>query len=275
MWIGPAPFRAYNPAYHPWIWRCWWDFGSGTVGDMGCHAMHVFYKALELGRAASDPGCSHHHVRRVLPHGPDGRETLPPKIETPETESYSNIITWDFPERGKHPALQMIWYDGGHASAPAHRTGPGTPMPVEGLLFIGEKGKLLSGYYGGKNRLLPEKQFRDFQPPPKTLKRTIGHYKEWVWPVKLARPTNVNFEFGSRMTQIAQLGAMAARCAQTVVWDAENMAITNDAEANTLGQSALSCGMGAVVLKKISFAGASVPFSAACTVVSGMAEDRQ
>ncbi|MDQ2775123.1 MAG: hypothetical protein M3Y57_09440 [Acidobacteriota bacterium] len=105
-------------------------------------------------------------------------------------------------------------------------------MPAEGLLFIGEKGKLLSGYYGGKNRLLPEKQFRDFQPPPKTLKRTIGHYKEWTLACKTGAPTNVNFEFGSRMTQVAQLGAMAARCARPLLWDSDKMIVSNDSEAN-------------------------------------------
>jgi predicted dehydrogenase len=232
MWIGPAPFRAYNPAYHPWIWRCWWDFGSGTVGDMGCHAMHVFYKALELGQPRAVQGARTTMYGGYFHMEADGKETLPPKIETPETESYSNIITWDFPERGQHPALQMIWYDGGMRPPRPIEMDPATPMPVEGLLFIGEKGKLLSGYYGGKNRLLPEKQFHGFQPPPKTLKRTIGHYKEWVLACKTGSPTNVNFEFGSQMTQVAQLGAMAARCARPLLWDADSRTVPNNAEAN-------------------------------------------
>jgi predicted dehydrogenase len=232
LWIGPAPFRAYHPAYHPWIWRCWWDFGSGTVGDMGCHAMHVFYQALELGQPRAVQGARTTMYGGYFHMGADGSETLPPKIVTPETESYSNIITWDFPERGRHPALQMIWYDGGMRPHRPIELEPAMPMPVEGLLFIGEKGKLLSGYYGGKNRLLPERQFRDFQPPPKTLKRTIGHYKEWVLACKTGSGTNVDFEFGSHMTQVAQLGAMAARCARPLLWDADSRTVTNDAEAN-------------------------------------------
>ena len=126
----------------------------------------------------------------------------------------------------------MIWYDGGMRPHRPVEMDPATPMPADGLLFIGEKGKLLSGYYGGKNRLLPERQFRDFQPPPKTLKRTIGHYQEWILACKTGSPTNVNFEFGSHMTQVAQLGAIAARCARPLLWDAAAMEITNDAEVN-------------------------------------------
>jgi len=233
MWVGPAPYRPYNPAYHPWIWRCWWDFGSGTVGDMVCHAMHVFYKALELGEPRAIEASRSTMYGGYFHMEPDGSEQLPPKIETPESESYSNIITWRFPERGKQPELQMHWYDGGMRPPRPVEMDFDTPMPVEGLLFAGEKGKLLSGYYGGKNRLLPEKKFRDFKAPPKTLKRTIGHYAEWVQACKTGSPTNVNFEFGSRMTEVAQLGAIAARCARPLIWDGERMGVTNDAEANS------------------------------------------
>ena len=79
-------------------------------------------------------------------------------------------------------------------------------MPRDGLLFIGEKGKDADGLLRRQGPLLPEKNFRDFQPPPKTLTRTIGHYKEWVQACKGGKPANCNFEFASRMTEVAQLG---------------------------------------------------------------------
>ena len=232
LWIGPAPFRPYHPLYHPWIWRCWWDFGGGTVADMACHAMHVFHHALTLesprlvSASRTTMYGGYFHMR------PDGTEDLPRKIETPETESYSNVVTWEFPERHGMPALQMIWYDGGMRPPRPMELPAKTLMPVEGLLFVGENGKLLSGYYGGKNQLLPEKRFTDFQPPPKTLKRTIGHYKEWVQACKTGTPTNVNFDFGSRMTEIALLGTIAARAARTLEYDSTRPSITNDEEAD-------------------------------------------
>ena len=232
LWIGSAPYRPYHPAYHPWIWRSWWDFGSGTVGDMVCHAMHVFFDALQMGPPERV------YASRTTMHGgyfkmhADGKEDLPPLIETPETESYSSIVSWEFPSRPSQPPLTMHWYDGGMRPHRPRELDSKTAMPREGLLFIGEKGKMLTGYYGGKVRLLPEKSFRDFQPPPKTLARTIGHYKEWIEACKEGKPANCNFEFASRMTEVAQLGTLAARAGRLLEWDHDRMVISNDAEAN-------------------------------------------
>jgi predicted dehydrogenase len=231
LWIGAAPYRPYHPAYHPWIWRSWWDFGSGTVGDMVCHAMHVFFTALEMG-----PPSRVYASRTTMRGGyfkmhPDGKEDLPQLIETPETESYSSVISWEFPERGRQPPLAMHWYDGGMRPHRPRELDSRTAMPREGLLFIGEKGKMLTGYYGGKARLLPEKNFRDFQPPPKTLLRSVGHYKEWLQACKGGQPANCNFEFASRMTEVAQLGTLAARAGRLLEWDPTRMVIGNDAEA--------------------------------------------
>jgi GFO/IDH/MocA oxidoreductase family protein len=233
LWIGPAPFRPYNPTYHPWIWRCWWDFGGGTVADMACHAMHVFYAPLKLGSPRLISGSRSTMYGGYFHMEPDGTEQLPKRIDTPETESYANMVTWDFPEREGLPALQMIWYDGGMRPPRPMELPASIPMPVEGLLFVGEKGKLLSGYYGGKNLLLPEKRFSGFQAPPKTLKRTVGHYKEWVEACKSGSPTNVNFDVGSRMTEIALLGTIAARSARTLEYDSSHPAITNEEDADS------------------------------------------
>lgn len=233
MWIGPAPYRPYHPAYHPWIWRSWWDFGSGTIGDMACHAMHVYYNALQLGAPTSVHAC------RSTMHGgyfvmePDGKEHHPPRIETPETESHASMITWDFPARGTLPPLRMHWYDGGMQPHRPVELNSRSPMPKSGILFVGDQGKLLTAYSGGKELLLPEKRFHDFKAPPKTLARTAGHYREWIDACKTGKSTSCNFEFGSRMVKVAQLGAMAARAARLLEWDAEAMRVTNDAEANS------------------------------------------
>ena len=233
-WIGPAPYRAFNPLYHPWLWRSWWDFGTGTIGDMTCHALHVFYEALQLGAPASV------HGSRTTMHGglfqmtADGRETLPALIETPECESYSTLVTWDFPARGPHPAMRVHWYDGGLRPHRPIELDPRMPLPSSGLLFAGSKGKLLADYSGGNNRLLPEKQYRDFQAPAKTLPRTVGHYQEWIQAAKGGKPASCNFDIGSRMTEVALLGALAARTARYLEWDSASLRVTNDAEANRL-----------------------------------------
>lgn len=232
LWIGPAPYRPYHPAYHPWIWRCWWDFGTGTVGDMACHSLHVFYDALQLGSPESVSGS------RTTMHGgrmevlPGDKNRIPPRIETPETESYSTMVTWDFPARGSLPSVRVHWYDGGlrpHRPVELDRR---TPMPKSGLLFVGDNGKLMAGYSGGEPLLLPADKFKDHQPPPKILPRTAGHYTEWVDACKTGKPTSCNFEYGSQLTEMALLGTLAARRAALLEWDAEAMRITDDAEAN-------------------------------------------
>jgi predicted dehydrogenase len=234
LWLGPAPYRPYHPAYHPWLWRSWWDFGTGTVGDMTCHAVHVFFEALELGAPSSV------HGSRAKMHGglfrmtPEGQEFLPPLIETPETESYATMVTWDFPARGTHPPLRVHWYDGGMRPHRPVELNPRTPLPATGLLFVGTKGKMLTGYSGGKPLLLPENQFKDFQPPPKTLRRTTGHYREWVQAAKGGEPATCNFELGSSMTEVALLGTLAARTARYLEWDSRSLTVTNDAAANGL-----------------------------------------
>jgi predicted dehydrogenase len=233
MWIGPAPYRPYHPAYHPWIWRSWWDFGSGTVGDMACHALHVFFNALKL----DTPPARVYASRTTMRGGyfkmyADGHEDLPPLIDTPETESYSSMISWEFGERAGMPPLALHWYDGGLRPHRPMEMDRAAPMPSSGLLFIGDKGKMLSGYSGGRNRLMPADRFRDFAPPAKTLGRSTGHYTEWVAAAKGGKPANCNFEFASRMNEVAQLGTLAARAARVLEWNPAAMAIPNDREAN-------------------------------------------
>ena len=164
----------------------------------------------------------------------DGRETLPALIETPECESYSTMVTWDFPVRGEHPAVRVHWYDGGLRPHRPIELDPRTPLPSSGLLFAGSKGKLLADYSGGNNRLLPKKQYRNFQPPAKTLPRTVGHYQEWIQAAKGGKPASCNFDVGRRMSEVALIGALAARTARYLEWDSANLRVTNDAEANRL-----------------------------------------
>ncbi len=232
-WVGPAPFRPYHPAYHPWLWRSWWDFGTGTVGDMACHSLHVFYKALKLATPTLVSGS-----RTTMYEGPltislDGKETLPKLIKIPETESYSSVVTWDFPQRGEMPPVRVHWYDGGIRPHRPLELPKNLQMPKAGLLFVGDKGKLLTPPYGGTPLLLPEDRFRDFQPPPKSLRRTTEHYKEWVVACKSGGETSCDFEFGGNMTEIALLGTFAARSGRAFRWDAENLSVPDDPEIDS------------------------------------------
>jgi predicted dehydrogenase len=230
LWIGPASYRPYHSAYHPWRWRPWWDFGAGTVGDMGCHTFHVYFRALQLGAPDLIYGC-----------GSTRRMDFSTRIETPECQSDANIITWQFPARGELPPLQVHWYDGGMQPRRPLELNRSVTMPSMGLLFVGEYGKLLTGYTGGRpgndrglagGLLLPEEQFKDFQQPAKTLRRVPDHYGEWTRACKTGEQTVCPIEFGAEMTEMGLLGALALRTGRVLEWDADTMRVTNEDEAN-------------------------------------------
>jgi len=241
LWIGPAPYRPFHTAYHPVQWRGWWDFGSGTVADMACHSFHVFFKPLRFTERAPRTIYGYRSYRRPEDTREDrhaGLEVIP----TPECESHANMVTWEFPGIGDLPPINVHWYDGGMRPIRPAELDKRISMPASGILFVGDKGKMLSGG-GSQDLLLPAKDFRNFQRPPKTLPRSIGHYREWTQGCKTGKPTNCPMAFGAQMTEMALLGTIAIRVipkkvgngwpVKVLEWDAEAMRITNDEEANS------------------------------------------
>jgi predicted dehydrogenase len=230
LWLGPAPVRPYNPAYHPFCWRGWCDFGCGALGDMACHTLHVIFQALKLGPPASVNATT--AVLRELVIEGEGL-TRSRVVNTSETFPAASIVTWDFPERDELPPVRLNWYDGGLKPPRPAELEPNQELGPDGLIFVGDKGVILSGFYG-KPRLLPESRNAEFTPPPQTIPRSIGHYQEWIDAAKGGKPANCEFGFGSLLTETALLGVIAQRTGKYLTWDAANMRIKNDATANEL-----------------------------------------
>lgn len=227
LWIGPAPYRPYHSAYHPMFWRPWWDFGSGTVGDMACHTFHVYFKDLQLEKPSS-----------VYGYGSVRQDGWFKPVSTPECQSQANMITWEFPTRSNLPPLTLYWYDGGLKPHRPKELDFSLNLPSSGLLFVGEKGKIIAGYSGGnpykKNGrtlngglLLPENKFRDFKEPQATLPRTADHYGNWINGCKTGSDTDCPIVLGCEMTEVALLGALALRTQQPLIWDSKTMRVTN------------------------------------------------
>jgi len=219
LFLGPAPKRPYHPCYHPFVWRGWLDYGTGALGDMGCHTLHVIFRALELGSPVAVSATSSRQVRTTV-ENVEGRPTRRHRPAVyPETFPDASIVTWDF------PGARVTWYDGGLKP----------PCPVDlrgdGILFIGDKGVILSGFTGGP-RLLSEAAA--FTPPEKTLPRTPGHYPEWIAACKGGKPASCEFGFGALLTETALLGVIAVRTGKRLEWDAAAGRFTNDADANAL-----------------------------------------
>ena len=214
LWLGPAPERPYHPCYLPFTWRGWWDFGTGVLGDIGCHQMAPIFRALKLGYPTSVEACS------------SGVNS--------ETAPLASIVRYDFPARDGMPPLKLSWYDGGLMPArPAELPNGLRFGNADDNLYIGDKGKMLG------HRLLPEARSKEYGKPPRILPRSPGHHKEWLDACKGGKPAGSNFDVSGPLTEVVLLGNIALRTGQTLYekglklyYDGPNMKVTNFPEAN-------------------------------------------
>ena len=217
LWLGVAPDRPYHPAYAPFAWRGWWDFGCGALGDIGCHAMDAAFYALELGSPTSVEAVS----------SPVNGESAPEW----------SVVTYQFPERGDKPPVKVVWRDGSKMPPRPKELEADRKLPdgIGGQLLFGERGTILvSDCYCSSLRLIPEEKMRDFLPnrPPKTLPRSPGHVKEWIDACKGGPPPGASFDFSGPLTEMVLLGNLAVRTGKRIEWDTENMVCTNLPAAN-------------------------------------------
>jgi predicted dehydrogenase len=217
LWLGSAPWRPYHPAYVPFRWRGWWDFGSGGLGDMGIHNLAPVFAALKLG----PPVSVHASSTAVF------KETVP----------LAATVHYQFAARGDMPPVKLHWYDGGLLPERPDELEPDRPLDAEdGIIFVGDKGKILVKGWGGESpRLIPESKHREFTPPPKTLPRSVGHHEEWIQACKRGTPTQSHFGFAGPLTEVVLLGSVAIRLGgEQLHWDPVNFKVTNSPEATAL-----------------------------------------
>lgn len=225
LWLGPAPERPFHPAYLPQLWRGWWDFGTGGLGDMGCHIFDHIVWALKLGVPSSVEATFSEFVPEVTWDKPKNTETYP----------RASIVTYKFPAREGFPPLTLTWYDGGLLPARPEELPDDRKMgdTYGGALYVGSKGKILCGSHGANGlRILPEKLMREYQRPPETIPRSAGHHAEWIHACKGGPPAESNFDYAGPMTETVLLGNVAIRMRARLVWDAENMVFPNCPEAD-------------------------------------------
>jgi len=209
LWLGPAPARPFNNVYVPGPkWYRWWDFGNGTMSDLGSHWNDLPFWALKLQSPLT-----------ISAKGPPAHSELAPA---------SMQATYEYGPRGDLPAVTLTWYQG--VNKPAIWSNGGIPQWESGVLFVGDKGMLLSDY--GRHVLLPEKQFADFQRPEPSIPRSIGHHAEWILACKTGAPTTCNFEYSGWLTEANHLGNVAYRTGKKLEWDAANLRCQNVPEAD-------------------------------------------
>jgi len=214
LWLGPAPERPYHPTYHPARWRAWWDFGNGMMGDRGAHTLDSVFMALKLGMPTSIDATS------------CGLNA--------DTHPLSAIVTYQFPARGDLPPLKLTWFEGTRPPRPAElEDGRSFVDPEGGVLFKGDKGKIMCGVYGQSPRIIPESAMQAYKRPAKTLERIKGgHHQDWIRACKEGKPAGAHFEYAAALTEICLLGNLAKRVDGRIDWDAAAMKVTNNADAN-------------------------------------------
>lgn len=226
LWLGAAPTRPYHKAYHPFLWRGWFDFGTGALGDMAVHNLDPAFYALDLDAP----------LAAECQSSPLGNETYPAW----------QILTLEFAAKGERPALKVFWYDGGKLPPQPEHLGDEMDLSDNGIYFIGDKGTMVCGGWSGAPRLFPEKRRNEFPLPPKTIPRSPGHRVEWVQACKAKKPEDAKagFAYSGPFTEALLVGNLATRLQQRIEWDAVAMRAKNAPDAEALVRKKYRAGFG-------------------------------
>jgi predicted dehydrogenase len=234
LWLGPAPMRAYHPAYLPFVWRGWWDFGTGALGDIGCHAMDPVFRALKLGSPLSVEGASTRVNEDSFPLGSmvtwhfAARPAGPQAINT-----FVKGLSGAAAGHDEMPPCKLVWYDGGLRPSRPEGLANGVQMGDNGRLLIGDKGFILG------NSIYPESRRKEVGQIPRTIPRSVGHYQEWIQACKGGAPAGSNFDWAGPLAESVLLGNVALRVQLRedlticrLAWDGPALRFTNLEDAN-------------------------------------------
>lgn len=246
LFIGPAKMRPYNPEYHPWIWRGWWDYGTGALGDMGCHLLDVPNYALQLGAPVAFQASS--------------------SLVNTESAPVAAKVSYLFPARKNLPycalpELELTWYDGGFMPSRPFDLPNDAPMdPGGGFMFIGSEATLIAQAYGGNWKVY--KNGAEFKPEPKVKLERIPddpqgggrHEMHFVNCCKNGGKPASSFEYAGPFNEMVVMGNLAVRMQslqKTLLWDSENMKVTNISRNDKLTTTKLLPYMSDIVTKRV------------------------
>jgi predicted dehydrogenase len=234
LWIGPAPMRPYHPAYLPFVWRGWWDFGTGALGDIGCHAMDPVFRALKLGAPLSVQGASTRVNQETFPLGSMVTYQFPARSAAPQANNCHVAGLSGVAAGGvEMPPCKLTWYDGGLRPPRPEALPDSEKMGDNGRLLVGEKGFILG------NKVYPQARAAETAGIPKTIPRVADHYKEWIAACKGGKKAGSNFDFAGPLAEAVLLGNVALReqlredlTVCKLLWDPAALRFTNLETAN-------------------------------------------
>jgi predicted dehydrogenase len=235
LWLGPAPDQKYHPGLVPFGWRGWWDFGTGSLGDMACHIIDPAFKALKLKYPIAVESSTVTKYARMWAVE-NNVESAPP----------ASLIHFDFPARGDMPPVTLHWYDGGLMPRRPIELKEGEPMGSGdgGGILVGDNGKIMFDTYGANPRLLPSDRMKYFKQPEPFIERVkVSHQRNWINAIKNGGECSSSFDYAGPFTEMVLMGNLALRSAviqdgrgypgrKRLLWDGDNMKITNFKPAN-------------------------------------------
>jgi hypothetical protein len=229
LWLGPEAYRPYHPNYTHMVFRGWYDFGGGSMADMGHYSLWTVFNAFELsGPVSVEPMMTHHC-------------TLVDNVSTAIKNDFSfptaSVVRFKYPARGQRPAVDLVWYDGGiKPPAPEELDEDHQDLPAEGMLFVGDKGKILAGFLVESPHLIPESRMRGYTTPPPPERaggnRVQPGLLQWVQACRGGAPSPGNFLSAWPISEAVNLYAVALRTGRKLQYDAAGMKITNVPDAN-------------------------------------------
>jgi predicted dehydrogenase len=216
LWLGVAAQREFDPGYLPFNWRGFWDFGTGALGDMGCHMMDGAFWAFDLPAPTSIEAVSSNQTAISAPT--------------------ASVVTYHFHARGTRPPLKWVWYDGNLEPVLPPEFELERKLPDNHTFIIGTKASVLAQANYFTVRIIPETKMQEIAPslPPKTIPRVPGadHFAEWVTACKGGVAAGANFDYSSRLTEMVLLSNVAVRARRRIDWDSAAMKVTNLPAAN-------------------------------------------
>ena len=233
LWLGPERERPYHPNYTNMVFRGWYDFGGGSMADMGHYSLWTVFNALDLAAPTSvEPMLSHHTVFN---------ESVAARVKNDFSFPDASVVRFKFPARGQRGAVDLIWYEGGlRPQTPEELEEDRKELPAEGMMFVGDKGKILAGFHVDNPRLIPEKKMAGYAAPPappaRRGQRDSGQaspgLQAWISACKGGKQSPGSFLNAGPLSEAMNLYAVALRTGRKLLYDAENVKITNVPEAN-------------------------------------------
>ena len=227
LWLGPAAQRTYHPSYLPRTWRSWRHFGSGGLGDMGCHTGNLLFRGLHLERLWESDAKTAKAKRRIRIEG---------EATGVNEEGYpsSTRVRFHLPARGDLPPV-VLTVSSGVDMRPSKDLVHGEAVGSFGALLVGSKASIYSSDpWNRSSSLLPKKERGSLKEPEKTLPRGVGHYREWVEACKGRGEAFSSFAIGGPLTELIQLANVAGRVREPFEYDPVAGEVSNHSKASEL-----------------------------------------